>query len=404
VTDTTYPAAVRAAEHVDCLYVVSSKSGGTLETRSHEAYFWERSGGDPSRFAVVTDPGTDLGREAKERGYRRVFENPPDIGGRYSALSYFGMVAAALTGIDVGALLATIERDEHGPEIYAGAALGAALGGLGREGRNKVTIVADPGYTSFGLWAEQLLAESTGKQGTGLVPVAGEPMADDPASYGDDRVFVHLRSDGSHDRAMHHLAEAGHPVLTREIGNPHELANEFLQWEVATAAAGMLLGINPFDQPNVAESKANTNTVLAEFDRTGSLPDHESDPIAAVLEAIELGGYVAIMAYVDPTDANERRFQRVRTAIRDRYQVATTFGFGPRFLHSTGQLHKGGPQVGCFIQVVDPDPGDLPIPGQTFGFGTLIRAQAIGDLQALRSRGRPVARLTPDALADLEIT
>jgi glucose-6-phosphate isomerase len=402
VTDTTYPDAVRAAEHIDCLYVVSSKSGGTLETRSHEAYFWERSGGDPARFAAVTDPGTDLERTAGERGYRRVFTNPADIGGRYSALSYFGMVAAALAGIDVAALLGSIEADEHGEQIYAGAALGAALGGLGRQGRNKVTIVAEGTFASFGLWAEQLLAESTGKEGRGLVPVSGEALGD-PESYGDDRVFVHLRSDGSYDRALHRLAEAGHPVLTREISDPHELANEFLQWEVATAAAGVLLGINPFDEPNVAESKANTNTVLAEWVRTGTLPDPGSDPIGTVLDAIEPGGYVAIMAYVDPTDPNEERFQRVRTAIRDHYQVATTFGFGPRFLHSTGQLHKGGPQVGCFIQVIDPDPGDLPIPGRKFGFGTLIQAQAIGDLQALRSRGRPVARLTPDALADLDI-
>jgi glucose-6-phosphate isomerase/transaldolase/glucose-6-phosphate isomerase len=400
VTDTTYPAAVRASEHRDALYLVSSKSGGTLETRSHEAYFWERTGGDPSRFAVVTDPGTDLERTARERGYRRVFQNPADIGGRYSVLSYFGLVAAALAGIDVAALLDTIPTGEQGPDIYGGAALGAALGGLARKGRNKVTIVAEGRFASFGLWAEQLLAESTGKEGTGLVPVAGEELGD-PDVYGSDRVFVHLRSDGSHDRAMHHLAEAGHPVLTREISDPHELGNEFLQWEVATAAAGMLLGIDPFDQPNVAESKANTDRVLQEWEQTGELPDPESDSIEDVFRAIEPGGYVAIMAYVDPTEPNEQRYRPARTGIRDRHKVATTFGFGPRFLHSTGQLHKGGPQVGCFIQVVDPDPGDLPIPGKKFGFGTLIRAQAIGDLQALRGRGRPVARVTPDELESL---
>jgi glucose-6-phosphate isomerase len=400
VTDTTYPAAVRASEHRDALYLVSSKSGGTLETRSHEAYFWERTGGDPSRFAVVTDPGTDLERTARERGYRRVFQNPADIGGRYSVLSYFGLVAAALAGIDVAALLDTITTGDQGPEIYGGAALGAALGGLARKGRNKVTIVAEGRFASFGLWAEQLLAESTGKEGTGLVPVAGEELGD-PDVYGSDRVFVHLRSDGSHDRAMHHLAETGHPVLTREISDPHELGNEFLQWEVATAAAGMLLGIDPFDQPNVAESKANTDRVLQEWEQTGELPDPGSDSVEDVFRAIEPGGYVAIMAYVDPTEPNEQRFRPARTGIRDRHKVATTFGFGPRFLHSTGQLHKGGPQVGCFIQVVDPDPGDLPIPGKKFGFGTLIRAQAIGDLQALRGRGRPVARVTPDELESL---
>jgi hypothetical protein len=331
-----------------------------------------------------------------------VFTNPPDIGGRYSVLSYFGLVAAALAGIDVEALLGTIREDEHGPEIYGGAALGAALGGLGRIGRDKVTIVAEGRFASFGLWAEQLLAESTGKEGKGLVPVAGEQLGD-PDVYGSDRVFVHLRSDGSHDGAMHRLAEAGHPVLTREISDPHELANEFLQWEVATAAAGMLLGINPFDQPNVAESKANTNHVLEEWEGSGALPDPGADSIDDVLGAIAPGGYVAIMAYVDPTEPNEERLRPVRTAIRDRYQVATTFGFGPRFLHSTGQLHKGGPQVGCFIQVVDPDPGDLPIPGKPFGFGTLIQAQAIGDRQALRSRGRPVARVTPDELESLSV-
>jgi len=402
VTDTTYPDAVRASEHTDALYVVASKSGGTLETRSHEAYFWERTGGDPSRFAVVTDPGTDLERTAAERGYRRVFANPSNIGGRYSVLSYFGLVAAALAGIDVAALLDTIPMGEDGPELYGGAALGAALGGLGRMGRNKVTIVAEGRFASFGLWAEQLLAESTGKQGKGLIPVAGEQVGE-PDVYGDDRVFVHLRSDGSHDRAMHALAAAGHPVLTREISDPHELGNEFLQWEVATAAAGMLLGIDPFDQPNVAESKANTDRVLEEWEGSGDLPDPGSDAVEDVLRAIEPGGYVAIMAYVDPTEPNEARFRPVRTAIRDRYRVATTFGFGPRFLHSTGQLHKGGPQVGCFIQVIDPDPGDLPIPGKPFGFGTLIRAQALGDLQALRSRNRPVARVTPDELESLRI-
>jgi len=402
VTDTTYPAAVRAAEHTDALYLVASKSGGTLETRSHEAYFWDRTGGDPARFAAITDPGTDLGSTASERGYRRVFENPPDIGGRYSALSYFGMVAAALAGIDVSALLNTIERDDQGEQIYGGAALGAALGGLGRAGRNKITIVAEGRFSSFGLWAEQLLAESTGKEGKGLVPVSGEALGDADC-YGDDRVFVHLRSDGSHDRAMHHLAEVGHPVLTREISDPHELGNEFLQWEVATAAAGVLLGINPFDEPNVAESKANTARILEQWESSDALPDPESDTVSDVLAAIEPGGYVAIMAYVDPTDENEQRFARVRTDIRDRYQVATTFGFGPRFLHSTGQLHKGGPQVGCFIQVVEDDPGDLAIPGRAFGFGTLIKAQSIGDLQALRKRGRPVARLTPDVFEALEI-
>jgi phosphoglucose isomerase-like protein len=402
VTDTTFPDAVRASEHTDALYVVASKSGGTLETRSHEAYFWERSGGDPSRFAAITDAGSDLEATALERGYRRAFQNPSDIGGRYSVLSYFGLVAAALAGIDIEALLGSIRDDGHGPEIHGGAALGAALGGLGRAGRDKVTIVAEGRFASFGLWAEQLLAESTGKQGKGLVPVAGEELGD-PDAYGSDRVFVHLRSDGSNDAAMHRLAEAGHPVLTREISDPHELANEFLQWEVATAAAGMLLGIDPFDQPNVAESKANTDRVLREWEGSGALPDPGADSIDDVLGAIAPGGYVAIMAYVDPTVPNEDRFRAVRTAIRDRYQVATTFGFGPRFLHSTGQLHKGGPQVGCFIQVVDPDPGDLPIPGKPFGFGTLIQAQAIGDRQALRSRSRPVAVMTPEELEALSV-
>jgi len=402
VTDTTFPDAVRASEHTDALYVVASKSGGTLETRSHEAYFWERTGGDPARFAAITDAGSDLESTALERGYRRSFQNPSDIGGRYSVLSYFGLVAAALAGIDIEALLGSIGEDDNGPEIHAGAALGAALGGLDRSGRDKVTIVAEGRFASFGLWAEQLLAESTGKQGKGLVPVAGEELGD-PDVYGGDRVFVHLRSDGSHDAAMHRLAEAGHPVLTREISDPHELANEFLQWEVATAAAGMLLGIDPFDQPNVAESKANTDRVLKEWEGSGQLPDPGADSIDDVLGAIGPGGYVAIMAYVDPTEPNEDRFRAVRTAIRDRYQVATTFGFGPRFLHSTGQLHKGGPQVGCFIQVVDPDPGDLPIPGRPFGFGTLIQAQAIGDRQALRSRSRPVAVMTPDELESLSV-
>jgi transaldolase / glucose-6-phosphate isomerase len=397
VLDTTHPRAVEAAERDDCLYLVASKSGSTVETRSHEAFFLERSGGDARRFVAVSDPGSGLAADARARGYRRLFENRRDIGGRYSALSYFGLVPAALAGLDVEQLLeraAEMRRRCAEPSPgNPGLALGAALGQLARSGRDKVTIVATGAFESFGLWAEQLVAESTGKAGTGLVPVVGEPLGD-PGAYGEDRVFVHLRASSEADAAMDALRAAGQPVITLDVTDPHDVAAEFFRWEVATACAGSLLAINPFDQPNVQESKDNTNRLLAAFERDGRLPDAQADAIDAVVRAARPGAYVAIMAYVDPFSADEARYGRVRARLRDRLGVATTFGYGPRFLHSTGQLHKGGPQTGVFVQVVDPDAGDLPIPGRPFGFGTLIAAQSLGDLQALRGRDRPVARLT----------
>jgi glucose-6-phosphate isomerase len=397
VLDTTHPSAVRRAERDDSLFVVASKSGGTIETRSHEACFLRRANEDASRFVAVTDPGTGLDRDASERGYRHVFRNRADIGGRYSVLSYFGMVPAALAGADVGRLLdsaaAMVEACRRADAENPGLALGGALGALAREGRDKVTIVADEPYGSFGLWAEQLLAESTGKNGVGLVPVAGEPLGD-PDVYGDDRVFVHLRAaGGGADGALAALADAGHPVLVLELADPHDLGGEFFRWEVATAAAGALLRINPFDQPNVQEAKDLTARVLADWERDRALPPADAESVEDVLRAAEPGSYVAILAYVDPGGADEAAFTRVRAALRDRFRVATTFGYGPRYLHSTGQLHKGGPPTGCFLQVVDRDVEDLAIPGRQFGFATLMEAQALGDLQALRGRGRPVARV-----------
>ncbi|MFN2606459.1 MAG: bifunctional transaldolase/phosoglucose isomerase [Acidimicrobiales bacterium] len=409
VLDTTDPAAVNRVattvplEHT--LFVAASKSGGTLETRSHLDLFWDMVG-RPQQFAVITDPGSDLAALAGERGFRRVFENRTDIGGRYSALSYFGLVPAALLGVDVCELL---HRTGHmaaatAPLVPAdqnpGVRLGAAMAAAAKAGRDKLTILLPDEIASFGLWVEQLIAESTGKQGTGILPVVGEPLGP-PDVYGDDRLFVAVGSGFAEPLGA--LADAGHPVVELPYTDRFDVGAEVLRWELATALAGALLGINPFDQPNVAESKANTNSVLQEWEGSGELPDPGAESIDDVLGSIAPGGYVAIMAYVDPTEPNEARFRPVRTAIRDHYRVATTFGFGPRFLHSTGQLHKGGPQVGCFIQVVDPDPGDLPIPGKPFGFGTLIQAQAIGDRQALRSRGRPVARMTPDELESLSV-
>jgi glucose-6-phosphate isomerase len=423
VLDTTDPAAItRVTETLPLdrtLFVAASKSGGTIETRSQLELFWERLR-RPEQFAVVTDPGSDLGTLARERGFRKVFENRPDIGGRYSALSHFGLVPAALLGVDICELLdraghmaaatAPCVPCERNPAVRLGAVMAAAA----RAGRDKLTIVLPPAIETFGLWLEQLIAESTGKHGTGVLPVVGEPLGA-PESYGDDRLFVSIGSDFSAE--LDALANAGHPVVELPYTDPFDVGTEVFRWEWATCLAGALLGINPFDQPNVAEAKAATARVLAE-----GLPELAVEPVTGMLEQLRPGDYLAIHAYVDPWSEVVGRLQRVRVVVRDRFGVATTLGVGPRFLHSTGQFHKGGPPSGVFVQVVGedgdhpdagdgdhpdagdgdhPDAGDgvdVPIPGQPFGFGTLIRAQADGDLQTLQRRGLRAARV---ALGDL---
>jgi glucose-6-phosphate isomerase len=404
VLDSTDPRAVRQAERggdlAKTLFIISSKSGTTQESDSFFRYFWERTGGRGSQFVAITDPGTPLEKLAGERGFRRAFLNPPDIGGRYSALSFFGLVPAALIGVEVDTLLHRAHRMAEAcagwvPTLENPAAwLGAILGEGALAGRDKATFVLSPGIASFGLWAEQLIAESTGKEGKGILPVADEPLGR-PEVYGGDRVFVSIALAGEADSGIEsrlaELEKAGHPVVHLRLDDRYDVGQEFFRWEFATAVAGAVLGINPFDQPNVAESKANTKAVLAK--RSAPSPAASAAELEKFLAVIKPGDYLAIMAYLPPTPENDRRLAAIRLRLRDRLRVATTLGYGPRFLHSTGQLHKGGPPVGHFLQIVDRVRDDLPIPGEPFGFGELAAAQAEGDLVALRGRGRSAIRI-----------
>jgi hypothetical protein len=418
VLDSTDPAEVLALERglplQQARFIVASKSGETIETRSHAAYFLERTGA-PQHFAAITDPGSALEALATESGFTRTFLNPPDVGGRYSALSYFGLVPAAAAGIAVGPLLdAALEA----VEICRGAGnpalrLGAGLAELAREGRDKVTFVASSGLEAFGAWAEQLLAESTGKQGVGLIPVDAEPLGE-PSVYGDDRVFVHLRLAGSdeHDAALAALREDDHPVVTLDVPSRDALGAQFFLWEFATAVAGWRLGINPFDEPNVSESKQNTARLIDAYVRDGVLPGPEpvaeedgillydpveTESVTAALDSLfgffRRDRYVSLLAFLPRTPVVQDAMSAIRTTIRDERKFATTVGFGPRFLHSTGQLHKGGPDSGLFIQITAEHGDDVPIPGQPYTFGVLQAAQAAGDFEALAGRGRKIVRL-----------
>jgi transaldolase / glucose-6-phosphate isomerase len=371
VLDTTHPAAVRRlADELDLeatLFVVASKSGTTLETRCHLDVFWERVGRGEA-FVAITDPGSELEQLARERGFRAVFAGEPTVGGRYSALSVFGLVPAALLGIDLTRFLERVEEMAEACRLGTGnpgLELGEALGEGWRAGRDKVVI--DPNPVGFGLWAEQLVAESTGKQGKGLVPAPGE------SPEGPDRQSADVR-----------------------IPDPYELGQEFYRWEFATAVAGSILEINPFDQPNVQEAKDRTNDVLSGH---GSVPGTGTRPLATVEEL--LGGaeppeYVCIQAFIDPAREGELEPLVGRASESG---CVVTHGLGPRYLHSTGQLHKGGPPTGRFIQVVDEPGGELPIPNREFGFARLIHAQAAGDFAALEQRGRPIVRLKLEELA-----
>jgi transaldolase/glucose-6-phosphate isomerase len=370
VLDTTHPAALRRlAESLDLertLFLVASKSGTTLETRCHLDFFWNRVK-RPDAFVAITDPGSELERLARERGFRAVFAGEPTIGGRYSALSVFGLVPAALLGVDLSRFLLRIEEMVEACRLgegNPGLELGEQLGHGWREGRDKVLISPNPG--GFGLWAEQLIAESTGKQGKGLVPVPGE-MADGP-----DRQSVEVR-----------------------IPDPYELGQEFYRWEFATAVAGSIIGINPFDQPNVQEAKDRTNEILSRTDTAGSDPGL-SGSVEELLEKAEPPAYVCIQAFIDPE--REAELEPLIDRARETGCVVT-HGLGPRYLHSTGQLHKGGPPTGSFVQVVD-DPGEeLAIPNRGFGFARLIQAQAAGDFAALKERGRPIVRIRLEEIA-----
>ena len=411
VLDTTDPAtilSVRSKIKLDSsLFVVASKSGETTETLSHFAYFWQQSGGKGKQFAAITDPGTSLEKLARDHSFRWVFPNPPDIGGRYSALSYFGLVPGALMGANVVGLLDRAIEMEHScadsvpVESNPGVWLGGVMGKLATLGRNKITLIMSPKVATFGYWVEQLLAESTGKEGKGIVPIDGEPLGK-PGVYGDDRLFVYIRLDADPpNRAVKALEKAGHPVVTLTMRDKYDLGGEFFRWEVATAIAGAILGIDAFDQPNVQESKDNTRQVLASFKQKGKLPDVNSIAaskskagLKSLLGKAKKGAYFAIMAYTARTPASEAAIAAMRKAVRDKTRIATTSGYGPRFLHSTGQLHKGGPKTGLFLQIVQEDTKDVPIPGQPYSFSVLKQAQAIGDLKSLTSRRLPVLRVT----------
>ena len=438
VLDGTVPEAVRRIESgldfETTLFVVSSKSGTTTETAALQAYFWAKArrlrGRMASRhFVAITDPGTPLSEEAAARGYRAVFHNAPDIGGRYSALSYFGLVPAALGGLEISEILrrALDMLKRCGPDVPApenpGLALGAALGTLARQGQDKVLLLVDPGLRPFELWIEQLLAESTGKDGRGLIPVAAPqaPGALRKALAGADRVAVAIVLEESRNgRALRRRLEgSGAPGIVLALKDRLDLGASMLQWEIATAVAGGVLGVNPFDEPNVAESKKNTEAALEEFDATGRLGEEPAalvegrarvflggirppsgkrqtlaGAIHSLLAAARPGSYLALLAYVDPEGRQLRAaLEAARDALLSRTGLATTIGCGPRYLHSTGQLHKGGPNTGLFIEVVPEDRVVLPIPGRGYDFETLKQAQALGDYRVLKRRGRRVLRL-----------
>ena len=419
VLDSTDPAAVAAVERrLDLgrtLFVVASKSGGTIEVASFESYFWKKlltaSGVEKARqqFCAITDENTELHHRARDR-YHKTFVNPSDIGGRYSALSLFGLVPAALLGIDVRALLergramATACRSDDQRE-NPGAALGAFMAGHAKAGRDKLTLLTSPEIAGLGAWVEQLVAESTGKLGRGVIPVDLEPLGP-TGVYGDDRVFIVCHLAGGAPAAspaeLAALRMAGHPVLELTLRDRLDLGAEFFRWEFATAVAGASLGINPFDELNVTEAKEATSRALKTFWSKGALPDAgptlplgDAAALKAHLSTLTPGDYLVLAAFFQRTPARDALLEQIRELCRDHWQVATTLGYGPRFLHSTGQLHKGGPPTGVFLQLTTraPAEGDLEVPERGFSFGVLRDAQALGDLEALRHHRRRVARL-----------
>jgi len=436
VLDSTDPATVRAIEaSVDLpktLFVVASKSGSTIEPLMFYRYFYHRmnevTGGKAGdHFVAITDPGTQMEQSARDDGFRRIFLNPSDIGGRYSALSFFGAVPAALMGLDLRTLLERADqaRVNCSPATPVtenpGLQLGAAMGAIGATGCNKLTLSTSPEIDSLGLWIEQLVAESTGKDDLQIVPVVGEPLGE-PEIYGKDRLFVHISVgpiDEATDARLKALREAGHPVIRRILQDTLDLGEEFYLWEIATAVAGAILEINPFDQPNVQESKDNTRALLGQYEAQGSFASSTvtiasgaglrvdataetgeelgSGSIEQVIKAhlarLRPADYVAILGYIQETGEHDALLQELRLTIGRQFKVATTTGYGPRFLHSTGQMHKGGDDTGLFIQLTADDNPDLPLPGVPYSFGILKQAQAIGDFQSLASRHRRAIRV-----------
>ena len=439
IVDSTDPAQVRAAVRRASarrtLYIVSSKSGGTAEVNAFLDFFWShayQSVGKKAHehFVAITDPGTSLEKLARERGFRRVFLADPNVGGRYSVLTAFGLVPAALLGIDMNRFLdsaAWIAR-QCLPSVPTGSnpglVLGAVMGEAARSGRDKLTLILDEEVVSFGSWLEQLVAESSGKHGVGIVPVDGEPPAG-PEVYGPDRLFVYLRTSGKYDANVASLQKAGQPVLVIPFDPPYDLALEFYRWEVATAVACAALGVNAFDQPDVQDSKNRTVAKIKQFHEQGRLDEGAplwqkgglrlygklpgslggvqdlGQVMVRFLAQARAGDYVGINAYIPRNARTAALLRRLRVAIRKRTDLATTVGFGPRFQHSTGQLHKGGANNGLFLQLTLDPPVDMEIPGEGLSFGTLERAQALGDLEALLVKGRRAIRVHCSTAADL---
>ncbi len=431
VLDTTHPDTIASvADGLDpggTLFLVASKSGTTAETMALFRFFWHwvnDAGIDPgTRFVAITDPGTPLDHLAQQRAFRAVFHAPPDVGGRFSALSVFGLLPAALAGVDISVLLATALQAarECGPDIdprdNPGLRLGAALGELALRGRDKVTLRADPPIASFPLWLEQLIAESTGKSGRGCIPVVNEPDGF-PGADGEDRVWVVMQVHGMHDpgleRGVIERIGRGQPVIRMELPGLDAIGYAMFLWEVAIVAAGSVLEVHPLNQPDVQLAKDLTRAVLSgQLDmravHAATVSVHDRDRLQKAWTEwqaqIRPGDYIALQAFLAPSPDVDQRIQALRKALQDRHGVATTAGYGPRFLHSTGQLHKGGPNIGVFLQLVDTPRRDLPIPEETYTFGDLIHAQAAGDFAALRNRGRRVLRvhLGEDPCAGLDL-
>ena len=438
VLDSTDPAQIKALEaQVDLsstICIVSSKSGSTLEPNIYKQYFFERikeKVGDAevgNRFIAITDPGSKMQAVAQRDKFRKIFAGVPSIGGRYSALSNFGMVPAAIMGIDVSKFLTNTAEMVKAcgaaspADTNPGVLLGMIMGVAANLGRDKITIAASPGISDLGAWLEQLIAESTGKLGKGIIPVDREPLAK-PDTYGSDRVFAYLRLETapnkSQDSAIDALEAAGHPVVRIAVDNIYNLGQEFFRWEIATAVTGAVIGINAFNQPDVEASKIETKKLTSEYEKSGKLPDEspffEGDGIklyadekntdalkgrprlVEVLKAhlgrIGAGDYFALLGYITMNDANEKALQAIRLAVRDKKKVATVLGFGPRFLHSTGQAYKGGPNSGVFLQITCDDAVDLPVPDQKYTFGVVKAAQARGDFAVLAERGRRALRV-----------
>jgi glucose-6-phosphate isomerase len=420
VLDSTDPDVIAAfKERIDverCLFIIASKSGSTTEPNVFMKFWYEElrqrreNAGD--NFVAITDPGSPLVDTANELKFLRTFLNQQDIGGRYSALSYFGMVPAALMGLDIRRLLEGARRASQSNQ--AAFQLGVTMGDNANTGRDKLTLVIDPAIETLGLWIEQLIAESTGKEGTGIVPVNGERLSR-PEVYGDDRLFVSisLGEVANETKAkLDALTAAGHPTVYRQLADVYDLGAEFFDWEFATAVAGWRLGINPFDQPNVQEAKDATKELLSSFERRGRLEERTEiasddrltiyggeeqskadsvfEALSAHLATIKPGDYIAFLAYIEDTPEIDSKFQELRIQLRDATRCAVTIGYGPRFLHSTGQLHKGGPDTGVFFQIIADDETDFAIPGEPYTFSILKQAQALGDFRALAKRGRRV--------------